>query len=300
MKFEGKVINGVSVGAKFGIATANLEIVESDSLDLKQGVYFVGIRWYDQCLNGLLHYGDRKTFGGDCTAEVHILDFSEDIYGEVLEVEVLKYERDVRTFQNADALFTQVEKDIVRAEKFFLRRSIYAQWDQVEDAQEQEWASLAVEKIEQMSEFQFARHVLIYAPIDNEIPFVEALCDKYSDKTYYFPKIIAIEGDIGQCLQGSAKMYFFASKYSALRFGKYGILEPADGNKCDLSKIDLAFIPAVAVDKNLNRLGRGGGFYDRVLVGVSCSRVVVLPEFAVVEELPVEKWDERMSYVISV
>lgn len=48
-----------------------------------------------------------------------------------------------------------------------------------------------------------------------------------------------------------------------LRTGEYGILEPAVIEPCDPAEIDLMLIPGRAFDKDGNRLGRGGGYYDR-------------------------------------
>ena len=88
MKFRGTVIEGYQVGNPFGIATANLE-VEKD-LDLKEGVYFVEVTVGFDPTNktsseidkygGLLHIGQRKTFGSEFSIEVHILNFDQDLY----------------------------------------------------------------------------------------------------------------------------------------------------------------------------------------------------------------------------
>ena len=75
-------MSGVDVGEKFGIATANLELPRRAKLC--EGVYLVRVGWHERMFNGLLHFGTRKTFGSGFSVEVHIFDFSNKIYGEIL------------------------------------------------------------------------------------------------------------------------------------------------------------------------------------------------------------------------
>ncbi len=89
MKFLGTVIEGVRLGRKFGVATANLEV--DPHPDLKPGVYFVRARRGDTILDGVMHFGPRLTFDQKFTIEVHLFDFSHEIYGEQLEIEVLHF-----------------------------------------------------------------------------------------------------------------------------------------------------------------------------------------------------------------
>jgi 5-formyltetrahydrofolate cyclo-ligase len=55
-----------------------------------------------------------------------------------------------------------------------------------------------------------------------------------------------------------------------------GLLEPTDRSDADMGTVDLVFAPALAVDRRGHRLGRGGGHYDRALVGVSRERIVAV------------------------
>ncbi len=286
MKFTGQVIPGVSIGTKFGIATANLKII--GRANLKHGVYFVQVFLGGKHFNAVLHYGERQTFGGNFSVEVHILDFDKQIYNEIMEIDTLKFDRPTKTFQNADALFSQVEKDILRARKFFLRQEINKKWQTVSPEQKEAWATTAIEKILHLPKFKTASHVLIYAPINNEINFVEKLCKTFPEKKYYFPLI------------RNDEMKFYASTYEKLKPGKFNIPEPNTQSKYDLSEINIAFIPAVAADNENNRLGQGMGFYDRVLSSIKTLKVIVLPKFSIVKETPREDHDEKVDIVIRV
>ncbi len=88
-----------------------------------------------------------------------------------------------------------------------------------------------------------------------------------------------------------------------LRAGGYGILEPT-GNKT-ITRRDqeslVVFVPGLTFDLQGNRLGRGKGWYDRVLelIGEGAKFVALAYEFQVVEELPVEGWDRKVHYIIT-
>lgn len=303
--FQGQVIPGVSIGSTFGMATANLQLVDKKKLALKKGVYFVKIYWKQSYYKGLLHYGARQTFGGEVSIEVHILDFSQDIYGERLEIKVFQFERETQAFPNADALFTQIEKDVIQARKYFLRQDIYKKWNQVYGIKREEHTRLktkniaipnnvatrlgkkAVEQISQCPLFQTAQRILAYAPIVYEIPFVEPLCLAFPQKHFFFPKI----------QEGVLK--FYRSEFHDLKPGKYGIPEPVSPTLCaDPTDLDLVLVPALAVDKGHNRLGRGGGFYDRFLGPVTAPKITVIPRFALVEKTWPQSHDQKVDEII--
>lgn len=297
IKFKGKVIKGVEVGAKFGIATANIEITE-EKPDLEEGVYFVEVTHrmtfetflQEKKYHGILHFGKLETFSRGFTCEVHLLDFNQSIYGESLEIEVLKFLRPTQKFQNADLLFTQIEGDIAQAEKYFLRKKIYRKWEKLSAEENQKLNEKAVAKIEKLPDFLSAKNVFIYAPQKNkEIDFTEPLMKKFPEKSYSFPKVLPENG-----------MKFFRVKnYADLEVGAYDILEPSkDSSEGDTP--DIIFVPAVAADGNGHRLGKGLGYYDRYLENLEVPTVCVLPAFAIVEKVPVQEHDRSVGGVVEV
>ena len=64
-------------------------------------------------------------------------------------------------------------------------------------------------------------------------------------------------------------------------------------------EIDLAIIPGVAFDKKCNRLGRGKGFYDRLLPLLHCPKIGVAFDFQIYDNLPVDPWDIPMDFVVT-
>ena len=82
--------------------------------------------------------------------------------------------------------------------------------------------------------------------------------------------------------------------------GKYGILAPGPG--CPLvepEEIDLAFIPCASGNARGERLGYGGGFYDRYLPRLRCPTALLCRKRLAEEEIPMESHDVRMDYFIS-
>ena len=110
--FEGRVIEGDRRGRDLGFPTANLAVSNSDKLIPGDGVYAVYIELSGSKFKGMMNIGVRPTFGSpQHTAEVHIFDFNEDIYGKRLRVEFVDKIRDEFRFKNAAELTKQLQKD---------------------------------------------------------------------------------------------------------------------------------------------------------------------------------------------
>ncbi len=86
--------------------------------------------------------------------------------------------------------------------------------------------------------------------------------------------------------------------------GKYGILEPLGKHGCVPAGRLLAIVPGLAFDREGRRLGRGGGYYDRILAGLmgSATDMVsfgVIYDAAVFEKVPVDKYDLGVDVVVT-
>ena len=79
----------------------------------------------------------------------------------------------------------------------------------------------------------------------------------------------------------------------------YGILEPTGNIFPSLENIDLVIVPGMAFNRQGDRLGRGKGYYDKILKEASAAwKIGVCFDFQLVEELPVEAHDVRMDCVM--
>ncbi len=80
----------------------------------------------------------------------------------------------------------------------------------------------------------------------------------------------------------------------------YGIQESNGGLFTDYDNIDLAIIPGMAFTEEGDRLGRGKGYYDRLLPQLDCPLIGIAFPFQIVPHIPCEPHDIRMKEVISV
>lgn len=111
--FEGKVVPGEQRGRRLGFSTANL-VTEKEQLPAT-GVYAVKVRHQEQEYSGVVNIGRRPTFGGgEKTIEVHLFDFSGDLYGESLRLYFVERLRAEMTFTNGESLQEAILEDIRR------------------------------------------------------------------------------------------------------------------------------------------------------------------------------------------
>ena len=115
---QGNVQKGKQIGKKIGFPTANIDI--KDSVLACPGVYAVKAKIHksEKYLKGIANLGYRPTFNGEkILLEVHLFNFSRNLYDKYLTVEFLKFIRKEIKFKNADQLKKQIRKDLVVAKK---------------------------------------------------------------------------------------------------------------------------------------------------------------------------------------
>ena len=79
--------------------------------------------------------------------------------------------------------------------------------------------------------------------------------------------------------------------------GSYGIEEPIGDVVKDYDRIELAIIPGVGFDLQGNHLGRGKGYYDRLLPKLKAYKIGICFQFQVIEPIPFESFDIPMDEV---
>ncbi len=115
---EGIVVKGQQIGRTIGFPTANLQ-VPSDKLLPRRGVYSVRVPLgTDNIIKGVINIGSRPTVNGQVpTVEVHLLDWSGNLYGKFLTVYLEKFLRPEQKFPSLDALKSQIRQDCQIARK---------------------------------------------------------------------------------------------------------------------------------------------------------------------------------------
>lgn len=151
-----------------------------------------------------------------------------------------------------------------------------------------EYSHQIIGRLEQMHHFQNAKVIMLYYPIQNEVD-LRSLVQKYDgQKIFLLPATLKKHGMEVRPV----------THETALKKGRYGIPEPSTA--AYKGKIDLILVPGVAFDKNLYRLGRGGGYYDRFLRHYRHAfKVGVCYDNQLHEEVPHTLHDVRMHHVVS-
>ena len=130
-----------------------------------------------------------------------------------------------------------------------------------------------------------------YYPYNHEIDTIEIL-KKFEEKKFSIslPKI-----------KKNNKMNFYHWSFrDPLIVNKYGIPEPTKKN---IVYPNILLVPLVAFDKNLNRIGYGGGFYDRYIKKISKIKKIftigLAYSFQQVKKIPINKYDIKLDYIIT-
>ena len=112
--FSGIVTKGNEIGKELGFATANLQISE-EKVHVQNGVYAVHAYVKNVRHSAMMNVGYNPTFENDIfdkkKVEVHIFNFKENIYGEIIKVEVIKKIRNEVKFESKDKLIDQLNID---------------------------------------------------------------------------------------------------------------------------------------------------------------------------------------------
>ncbi len=115
---EGKVQKGKQLGKKIGFPTANIDI--KNYVLARPGVYAVRVKMIksSKFIKGIANLGYRPTFNGKkILLEVHLFNFSGNLYDKYLSVEFLKFIRKEKKFKNVSQLKKQIKSDLSVAKK---------------------------------------------------------------------------------------------------------------------------------------------------------------------------------------
>ncbi|GHT04699.1 riboflavin biosynthesis protein [Bacteroidia bacterium] len=114
----GNVVEGDRLGNTIGFPTANLKPVEPLKILPQEGAYAVHVHLPDGRMNwGMAYIGQRPSIAkqDELRIEVHLFNFDEDLYGQVLQVKFVDYLRPSAKFPNLSELQQQLEKDVHEA-----------------------------------------------------------------------------------------------------------------------------------------------------------------------------------------
>lgn len=108
----GIINKGKGIGRTIGFPTANLVIEENYKLIPKNGVYIIQSTMNEATVFGMMNIGFNPTVNGDSkTIEIHFFDFTGDLYGKKIQIQVLNRIRNEQKFESLDQLTQQLSED---------------------------------------------------------------------------------------------------------------------------------------------------------------------------------------------
>lgn len=147
-------------------------------------------------------------------------------------------------------------------------------------------SAAVIKRLKTQEIYQNAATVGAYAPLPDEVDVTPIMMQP--GRTFYIP---AFDDKIGS--------YRLAKMSGMLQRGRFGILEPIDPLFAEEDEIDLILVPGVAFDRSGRRIGRGGGFYDRLLPLYRTIRIGICFDFQLLDAIPDETHDCRMDFLLT-
>lgn len=135
--------------------------------------------------------------------------------------------------------------------------------------------------------YKQAQTILLYHSIADEVYTHDLIMEACKSKTVLLP---TVKGD-------NLELHTFTPS-TTMHKGLFCISESDGPLFTDYASINLAVLPGMAFDASGNRLGRGKGYYDRLLPLLSCPTIGICFPFQFVEQIPVEPHDRKVNEVI--
>ena len=179
----------------------------------------------------------------------------------------------------------------IKEAKRQIRKEIKKRWENITPSLKRQWDERLLDNLTKLKEIRSADVVFIYVSTENEPDTREII------------KLLLSNGKrvcVPKCTGKGIMRSFEIRSLDELEEGRYGILEPS-GKSCEVlpSNIDTAIIPCAAADRNLNRLGHGGGYYDRFMEKGGFTKIVISYEALLTEAVPKEEHDIPSDYLVT-
>lgn len=147
-------------------------------------------------------------------------------------------------------------------------------------------SSTLLKQLEQHPRFINAQTILCYHSLGDEVQ-----THAFVEKWHLCKKILlpVVVGDVLELRHYTGK--------DCLKIGAFGIEEPIGEKFTQYDEIELSIIPGVSFDKQGNRLGRGKGYYDKLLPSLDSYNIGICYQFQVRERIPCEPFDQKMDEI---
>ncbi len=169
-----------------------------------------------------------------------------------------------------------------------IRRTVRARKSLLTENEKAEAAQSVFDRLEQMAAFMMADRILMYHSLPDELSTRDFLGKWSGRKHFFLPRVNGVNLDI------------LPYEPTRLHLGAFEIEEPDGNDLTDIADIELIIVPAVAYDRHGNRVGRGKGYYDRMLAGSRATKVGVGYDFQLIDDaIDTDSHDVPVDIVIT-
>jgi 5-formyltetrahydrofolate cyclo-ligase len=179
-------------------------------------------------------------------------------------------------------------------DKADLRKELLRRRDHIPPEVRRAKDRMVQERLLSLDEFRDAGIIFFFVSFRTEVDTVELVKASLSDKKrVVVPKVDKEKHELLLCeIQGLGQ----------LAPGYMGIPEPScQGTQMNINDVDIVIIPGAGFDVSGNRIGYGGGYYDRLLAGLQREVPVIAPAYEeqIVDSLPSEPHDFRVKVIVT-
>lgn len=178
-------------------------------------------------------------------------------------------------------------------DKKSLRKEMRARRKSLTEFERQTFSTEIVEKFLTQEIYQTSKIIMAYVSMTEEVQLQKIFVDVFNSK-----KILAVPFIVGK----GEMLAVQVPNFDVLQVGEFGILTVREGLRhfIDAEKINCVIVPGAAFDIHKNRLGLGGGFYDKFLPrAVNAKKIALAYDFQIMDAIPTEPHDSPVDMIIT-
>lgn len=168
-----------------------------------------------------------------------------------------------------------------------IRRHVKARKSLLDYSERRSAAANVFSKLEKLAAFAMSENILMYHSLPDELSTLEFLEKWHDRKRLFLPRVNGVDLEI------------LPYDRTRMHLGAFRIEEPDGDEYLNPDDIELVVVPAVAYDRHGNRVGRGKGFYDRLLSRTRALKVGVAYDFQIFDDIEAEHFDVPVDIVIT-
>ena len=176
-------------------------------------------------------------------------------------------------------------------EKGAIRRKMLDRRDSLSAIEILERSNRVIENLRSVDDFSGAEVVMSYISFGTEVNTHGLIRSLMGKKVVLVP--VVTDKEKGEMVLSELR------DWKELSSGAYGILEPREVRERDAGDVDISVVPGIAFDRQGNRIGYGGGYYDRLLKRIGGKKVGIAYDFQILDSIPVEAHDTGVDMIVT-